>query len=39
MKQGADQLANKLCKDNYSALAIHSNLMQRERERVISFFP
>ncbi len=37
-KQGADQLANKLRKDNYSALAIHGNLMQRERERVISSF-
>ncbi|MGL9717581.1 MAG: DEAD/DEAH box helicase [Wolbachia sp.] len=37
-KQGADQLAHKLCKDNYSALAIHGDLRQHKRERVINSF-
>ncbi|WP_341808193.1 DEAD/DEAH box helicase [Wolbachia endosymbiont (group E) of Neria commutata] len=37
-KQGADQLASKLCKDDYSALAIHGDLRQQKRERVINSF-
>ncbi|MDG7056137.1 MAG: DEAD/DEAH box helicase [Wolbachia endosymbiont of Meromenopon meropis] len=37
-KRGADLLANKLCKNNYSALAIHGDLKQYEREKVISSF-
>ncbi|WP_225536801.1 DEAD/DEAH box helicase [Wolbachia endosymbiont of Mansonella ozzardi] len=37
-KQGADQLANKLRKDNYSTLAIHGDLRQHKRERVINSF-
>ncbi|WP_168455535.1 DEAD/DEAH box helicase [Wolbachia endosymbiont of Ctenocephalides felis wCfeJ] len=37
-KQGADQLANKLRKDSYSALAIHGDLRQHKRERVINSF-
>ncbi|MDM8335604.1 DEAD/DEAH box helicase [Wolbachia pipientis] len=37
-KQGADQLAYKLGKDNYSALAIHGDLKQHKRERVINSF-
>lgn len=37
-KQGADQLANKLYKDDYSALAIHGDLRQHKRERVINSF-
>ncbi|WP_395462712.1 DEAD/DEAH box helicase [Wolbachia endosymbiont of Cantharis cryptica] len=37
-KQGADQLADKLHKDDYSALAIHGDLRQHKRERVINSF-
>lgn len=37
-KQGADQLANKLRKDDYSALAIHGDLKQHRRERAINSF-
>ncbi|QKX02640.1 DEAD/DEAH box helicase [Wolbachia endosymbiont of Dirofilaria (Dirofilaria) immitis] len=37
-KQGADQLASKLRKDNYSALAIHGDLRQHKRARVINSF-
>ncbi|WP_250295432.1 DEAD/DEAH box helicase [Wolbachia endosymbiont of Oedothorax gibbosus] len=37
-KYGADQLANKLRKDDYSALAIHGDLRQHKRERVINSF-
>ncbi len=37
-KQGADQLAYKLRKDNHSALAIHGDLQQHKRERVINSF-
>ncbi|NUY39444.1 DEAD/DEAH box helicase [Wolbachia endosymbiont of Litomosoides brasiliensis] len=37
-KQGADQLAYKLRKDNHSALAIHGDLKQHKRERVINSF-
>nr|WP_255453430.1 helicase-related protein [Wolbachia endosymbiont of Atemnus politus] len=31
-------MANKLRKDNYSALAIHGDLRQHKRERVINSF-
>ncbi|MFP3034562.1 DEAD/DEAH box helicase [Wolbachia endosymbiont (group A) of Sicus ferrugineus] len=37
-KQGADQLASRLHKDDYSALAIHGDLRQHKRERVINSF-
>ncbi|MDR2609476.1 MAG: DEAD/DEAH box helicase [Rickettsiales bacterium] len=37
-KQGADQLTNKLREDNYSTLAIHGDLRQHKRERVINSF-
>ncbi len=37
-KRGADQLANRLHKDDYSALAIHGDLRQHKRERVINSF-
>ncbi|WP_088414566.1 DEAD/DEAH box helicase [Wolbachia endosymbiont of Wuchereria bancrofti] len=37
-KQRADQLAYKLRKDNHSALAIHGDLKQCKRERVINSF-
>lgn len=37
-KRGADQLADKLHKDDYSALAIHGDLRQHKRERVIDSF-
>ncbi|QKX01982.1 DEAD/DEAH box helicase [Wolbachia endosymbiont of Cruorifilaria tuberocauda] len=37
-KRGADQLANRLRKDNYSALAIHGDLKQHKREKVINSF-
>ncbi|QOD38846.1 DEAD/DEAH box helicase [Candidatus Wolbachia massiliensis] len=37
-KQGADQLADKLRKDDYSALAIHGDLRQHKRERTINSF-
>ncbi|MGL9732753.1 MAG: DEAD/DEAH box helicase [Wolbachia sp.] len=37
-KQGADQLANKLREDNYSTLAIHGDLRQHKREKVINSF-
>ncbi|MDD9336237.1 MAG: DEAD/DEAH box helicase [Wolbachia sp.] len=37
-KHGADQLADKLRKDDYSALAIHGDLRQHKREGVINSF-
>jgi ATP-dependent RNA helicase DeaD len=37
-KQGADNLANKLRKDDYTALAIHGDLRQQKRERVLNSF-
>ncbi|GFQ76702.1 ATP-dependent RNA helicase CshA [Trichonephila clavata] len=37
-KQGADRLASRLHKDDYSALAIHGDLRQHKRERVINSF-
>lgn len=37
-KRGADQLASKLYKDDYSALAIHGDLRQHKREKVINSF-
>lgn len=37
-KRCADQLANRLYKDDYSALAIHGDLRQHKRERVIKSF-
>lgn len=37
-KQGADKLADRLRKDDYSALAIHGDLRQHKRERVIKSF-
>nr|WP_179947426.1 DEAD/DEAH box helicase [Wolbachia endosymbiont of Folsomia candida] len=37
-KHGADQLADKLRKDDYSALAIHGDLRQQKRERVLNSF-
>ena len=37
-KQGADELASKLYQDDYSALAIHGDLRQHKRERVINSF-
>ncbi len=37
-KHGADQLADKLRRDDYSALAIHGDLRQHKRERVINSF-
>lgn len=37
-KQGADRLAERLHKDDYSALAIHGDLRQHKRERVINSF-
>jgi len=37
-KQGADHLADKLRKDDYTALAIHGDLRQQKRERVINSF-
>ncbi len=37
-KYGAERLADKLCTQNHSADAIHGDLQQRKRERVISAF-
>lgn len=37
-KRGADQLAGQLCEDSHSADAIHGDLRQRERDRVIQAF-
>lgn len=37
-KFGADRLAEKLCKNNVGAQAIHGNLTQKKRERAISDF-
>lgn len=37
-KYGADRLANKLRKQNHSAEAIHGNLHQNKRDRVIAAF-
>jgi superfamily II DNA/RNA helicase len=37
-KRGADQLASELHKDDYSALAIHGDLRQHKRDRVINSF-
>lgn len=37
-KRGADQLAFKLNKDDYNSKAIHGDLKQNQRERVISDF-
>ena len=37
-KRGADQLASRLYKDDYSALAIHGDLRQHKRESVINSF-
>lgn len=37
-KFGAERLADKLCTQNHSADAIHGDLQQRKRERVISAF-
>ncbi len=37
-KRGADKLSSKLRKENFSADAIHGDLRQRQRERVIDSF-
>ena len=37
-KHGADKLADKLCSENHSADAIHGDLQQNQRKRVISAF-
>jgi superfamily II DNA/RNA helicase len=37
-KRSADQLASQLCEDSHSADAIHGDLRQRERDRVIQAF-
>ena len=37
-KRGADELADQLCEDHHSADAIHGDLRQRERNRVIEAF-
>ena len=37
-KHGCDRLADKLCRDEHTADAIHGDLQQRKRERVIQNF-
>ncbi len=37
-RMGADRLADRLCDENHKASAIHGNLRQQKRERVITAF-